>query len=341
MIRHSRVRYSAERRVVMGNNSDKDGFVELGGTEFRRVKNGLDEAQVASSISELISQRDKFRQNEEHLSSLTKLAEKTVTEADELAEEIKTEAKEQAKTEASAIITKAEEQAQRIIEEKRTEIINIATEQAEAIKTEANQEAELLLEDQKEKIQLELSNSGHQLYSHLLSELESLKQQVVGLEEGFEHKLLHPAEETSTVTIGQDEKSNEFMKLIQTEDRESTGEPDWELEILPPIDITKIMGVVTYLDGLPEVESTEIIPETDSPSIIVFLREPINLIDVMRTLPEVAQVKEDMTDTGGANTKPRKVQIVLKEKTVLDETKERLNSGISDILPNPPHSPSS
>lgn len=325
----------------MGKNSDKDGFVELGEVKFTRVKNGLDEAQVASSMNELINQRDKFRQHAEHLSSLTKLAEKTVAEADKLAEEIKAEAKDQAKAETSAIIAKAEEEAQRISEEKQTKILNIATEQAETIKTEAKQEAELLLKNQKEKIQLELSNLAHQLYSHLLSELESLKQQVVGLEEGFEHKLLHPAEETSAVTIGQDEKSNEFMKLIQTEDRESTGEPDWELEILPPIDITKIMGIVTYLDGLPEVRSTEIIPETDRPSIIVFLREPINLSDVMRTLPEVVQVKEDMTDTGDANTKPRKIQIVLKKKTTLDETEERLNSEISNILSDPSYPPSS
>jgi len=308
----------------MGKNGDKDGFVELGGTEFRRVKNGLDEAHVASFISELISQRDKFRQHEEHLSSLTKLAEKTVAEADKLAEEIKTEAKDQAKAEASAIMTKAEEQAQRIIEEKRTEIINIATEQAEAIKTEAEREAELLLENQRKKIQPELSNLAHQLYSHLLSELESLKQQVVGLEEEFEHKLPYPAEETSAVTIEQGQRRDEFVKLIQTEDRESTGEPDWELEILPPIDITKIMEVSAQLDSLPEVESTEIIPETDRPSIIVFLREPVNLIGTLETLPEVAQVKGDATDVPGANDKPRKVQIVLNGKTVLDETKEKI-----------------
>ena len=301
----------------MGKNNDKDGFVEFGGTEFRRVKNGLDEEQVVSFISELISQQDTAGQAQEHLLSLTKLAEKTVTEADKLAEEIKAEAKERAKDEANAIIARAEEQAQQIIEEKRAEIINIATEKAAAIEAEAEREAELLLENQEKKIKHELSNFAHQLYSHLLSELESLKQQVIGLKEEFDNnELPHPAEETSTVTIEQDEKRDEFVELIQTEDRESTGEPDWELEILPPIDITKIMGVVTYLDSLPEVESTEIIPETNSPSIIVFLREPINLIDVMRTLPEVAQVKEDMTDTAGANTKPRKVQIVLLGETV-------------------------
>jgi F0F1-type ATP synthase membrane subunit b/b' len=357
----------------MGKDGDKDSFVELGGFEFKKVKIGLDETQVASCINELISQRDKFRQHEEHLSSLTKLAEKTVAEADKLAEEIKTEAKDQAEAEASAFIAEAKEQAQKISEEERTKIINMATEQAEAIKSEAKQEAELLLKDQRNKIQLELNNSAHQLYSHLLSELENLKQQVVELEEGFEHKLPYPAEETITGSIAQDEKQvveleegfkhtlpypaeeigtgsiaqdekndeDEFMKLIQLGDREGTSEPDWELEILPPIDITKIMGVVNQLDSLPGVESTEIIPETDSPSIQVFLREPMNLIDIMRTLSEVDQVKEDMTDTAGANTKPRKVQLVLKEGIVQGETKERLNSEISNILADPSPPPSS
>jgi len=308
----------------MGKNSDKDGFVELGGGKFRRVSNGLDEAQVASSINELISQRDKFRQHEEHLSSLTKLAEKTVAEADKLAEEIKTEAKDQAKVEASTIITKAEEQAQRIIEEKRTEIINIATEQAEAIKTEAKREAESLLERKEKSIQPQLRDFVHRLYDQLISELESLKQEAAKSEVEFKDKLSQPSEETGTVSVEQDKRHDEFLELIRTEDRESTGEPDWELEILPPIDITKIMGVVTYLDGLPEVESTEIIPDTDRPLIIVFLREPVNLIGTLETLPEVAQVKGDATDVPGANDKPRKVQIVLKGKTVLDETKEKI-----------------
>jgi cell division septum initiation protein DivIVA len=307
--------------------------------KFKRAKNGLDEEQVVSFINELISQQDILLQHEEHLSSLTKLAEKTVTEADKLAEEIKAKATERAKDEANAIIAREEEQAQQIIEEKRAEIMNIVTEKAAAIEAEAEREAELLLENQEKKIKHELGNFAHQLYSHLLSELESLKQQVVGLEEEFDHnELPPPTEETSTVTIEQDERRDEFVELIQTEDRESTGEPDWELEILPPIDITKIMGVVTYLDSLPEVESTEIIPETNSPSIIVFLREPINLIDVMRTLPEVAQVKEDMTDTAGANTKPRKVQIVLLGETVLDETEERLNSEVSNTISGSPSS---
>ena len=42
----------------MGKSGDRDGFVKLGGYEFKRVENGLDEAQIASSINELISQKE-------------------------------------------------------------------------------------------------------------------------------------------------------------------------------------------------------------------------------------------------------------------------------------------
>ena len=97
----------------------------------------------------------------------------------------------------------------------------------------------------------------------------------------------------------------------------------FELEILPPIDITKIMGIVTYLDSLPEIKNTELIPIADKPSILVFLHEPIPLIDMLNTLPEVAEVKEDTTDTAGAEGKRRKVQIVLSEKTVSEEGKDQ------------------
>jgi len=308
----------------------------LGGCEFRRVKHGLDEAQVVSFINELISQKDTLVQREEHLSSLTKLAEKLVTEADNLSEEIKTEAIDQGKAEADAIIAKAEEQAQQMIEEKRTEIINIANEQAAAIKGDAEREAELLLENRRKSIQDELRNFVNQLHSQLVSEIDSLKQQAVALGAVFEDKLSQFAEETSPVTIEADEIRAESQELTQAIDQINIGEPEekalvsaddldttlyerepeFELEILPPIDITKIMGIVTYLDSLPEVENSELIPLTDSPSILVFLREPILLIDMLETLPEVAQVKEDATNTAGTEGKRRKVQIVLSEKTV-------------------------
>jgi F0F1-type ATP synthase membrane subunit b/b' len=315
----------------MGSNGAKDGVIELGGCEFRRVKHGLDEAQVTSFINELISQRDVLMQREEHLSSLSKLAEKTVAEADKLAEEIKAEAIDQGRAEANAVIAKAEEQAQQMIEEKRAEIVTMANEEAVAIKAEAEREAQLLLEKQAKTIQDELRNLVNQLHSQLVSEIESLKQQAVALGTVFEEKISQVVEETSPVTIVADEVRAESQEIIQTIDQTSTSEleekelvsaedadtalyerePEFELEIIPPIDIAKIMEIVNYLDGLPEVENTELIPLTGSPSILVFLREPIGLIDMLESLPEVAQVEEDTTNTADAEGKKRKVQITL------------------------------
>ncbi|HEX73894.1 MAG TPA: hypothetical protein G4N93_01935 [Dehalococcoidia bacterium] len=324
----------------MGNNGakdDKHNNIELGGCEFKRVKNGLDEAQVTSFINEIVNQRDTLVQRDEHLLSLTKLAEKVVSEADNLAEEIKTEAIEQGKAEAATIIVKAEEQSQRMIEEKRTEIVTIANEQAAAIKANAEREVELLLEKRKKPIQDELINFVHQLCGQLVSELDSLKQQAVALGAAFEDKLSQVTEETSAVTMEADDIHAQSQELIQTinqivtsepEEKASVSaddadtvpyerEPEFEVEIIPPVDIIKIMRIVNYLDSLPEVENTELIPLTDSPSILVFLREPIGLIDMLGTLPEVAEVKEDATNTAGTEGEQKKVQILLSEKAVL------------------------
>jgi len=308
-----------------------DDVIELGGKEFKRVKNGLDEEQVVPFINELIGQRDSLVQREEHLTSLTKLAEKTITEADKLAEEIKAEAMKQAEADAIELVAKAEEQVKQMIEEKRTEIINSANEEAAAIKNEAMRSAELILGEQKKKIQPEIRDFVRQLSSQILSELEQMTGQVVSLESELENKLLQFEEETGAATVEADEIPDDFMGLIKTVDKTNThepeekvalvaddlditideGEPQWELEILPPMDIMKVMSVVTHLDSLPEVEKTEIIPRSDKPSIVVFLREPIQLTDIIRELPEVTQVTEEATDNNGATGSPKKLQIEL------------------------------
>jgi len=337
----------------MAKNGSKEGMVELWGREFNLAKNGLDEAQIVSFVNELISERDQLIRRAEHLSTLTKLAEKTVVEADNLAEEIKKETAEQTRAETTAIIAKAEEQARQIIEEKRTEIITIATKEAEAIKASAEREAGLLMEHEREKIQPELRDMAQQLYRELLSQLESLKQQVTALEVDFEHKLSQPAEQASIVTMENEPSSVQVPATIQQASKveekaplsaDSQDKPTYndevELEILPPIDVKQIMGIMRYLDSLAEIENTELIPLTDRPLIIVSLREPMHLIEILRTLPEVDEAKEvadeeitAVTDADAEGMR-RKIQITLSGSSVLDETKERLGSEVSHILPS-------
>jgi hypothetical protein len=378
----------------MGNTA-KDDVIVLGDREFKRVKNGLDEVQVASFIDELIKERDKLAKSQEHIASLNRLAEMSIVEADKLAAQIKTEAAEQAKAESAAIIDKAKEQARQISEKKIAEAVQTANEQADAIKAKAEAEAVLLLENQKNKIRGELRNLVNQQFGYMLEEMESLKRQAAAVQADFGNKLSDPREENSTVTeeiaekidaaaaeitkesdttveeiakdsdtivaeIAKDsdtivaeiaekidaaaaeiaeendtvvaeeskktlgehlepsratdntEKSSELSKLLQVEEQPEEGKPQWEVEILPPFDISKIMEVVSFLDQLPEVANTEmIVPQIDMPSILVFLRKPMNVVDVLQKIPAVANVEEVTPKTAAANGRPRKARISL------------------------------
>jgi len=386
----------------MSNNAKKDGVVVLGGREFNQVKNGLDEAQVASFIDELTKERDKLAQSQDHIASLNRLAEMTVVEADKMATQVKAEAAEQAKAESTAIIDKAREQARQMAEQKIAEAVEIANEKANAIKAKAEEEAALLLENERTKIRGELHNLVNQQFGYMLEEMENLKKQAAAVQADFDNKLSKPgekdsaaaveiaeesdtivakiaeerdaaaakiaeeseaiaaeeidaaavkiaeesdaaaAEERDTIVTEESkapdehlepsratnhiEKSLDLSKLLEIEDQAELGKPQWEVEILPPFDISKIMEVVSYLDQLPEVANTEmIVPQIDMPSILVFLREPMNFVDVLQTMPAVAHVEEVTIDKAATNGEPgkgpRKVRISLSGSTTAQEKK--------------------
>jgi len=364
------------------NISVKDGVVTLGGREFKRVKNGLDEAQITSFIDELIKERDELAQSQHHVASLTKLAETTIVEADTLAKQIKAEASEQAKAESAAIIGKAREQAQQMAERKQAEIVKVANEKADDIQSQAEKKSALLLESETDKIRDELRNFLNQQFGYLLEKLESLKQEATAIQADFDNKLSQAGEEkiaeareiageksaeameiageksaeameiageksaeTMEVTeqrdaaamkedkvpdeslesirdVDQTEKSFDLASMFQGEDQAELGEPQWEVEILPPVEITKVMEVMTHLDQLHQVANTEmIVPQIDTPSILVFLREEMDFIDMLRTIPAVAYVEEVATDGDAANGKPRKARIGLSGNAMPREKK--------------------
>jgi hypothetical protein len=378
----------------MGDAAKKDSVIVLGEREFKRVKNGLDAAQVASFIDELIKERDKLAQSQDHIMSLTRLAEMTVVEADRLATQVKTEAMEQAKAESTAIIDKAKEQARQMVEKRIAEAVDVANEKANAIKAKAEEEAALLLENERNKIQCEIRNLVNQQFGYMLEELESLKQQAETVQADFGNKFSAPREDNSTATVktvkesdpivteiaeekeaaaakiteesdtlaaeeigaataeiaeesdtlaaekikvldehptpgratDHIEKGLDLLKLLEIEDQADLGRPQWEVEILPPFDIAKIMEVVSFLDQLPEVANTEmIVPQIDMPSILVFLRGSMDFVDVLQTIPAVAHVEEVTTDKAAANGEPgkgpRKVRISLSGNTTSQENK--------------------
>lgn len=344
--------------------SSRDG-IELWDRYFKRVKSGLDEEQVISFVSELVSERDILLKRQEHLASLSTLAERTIAEADNVAKQVKEETINQAKADASAMIAQAEERGQQIIEEKRAEAIALAEKEAEAIKADARRQADSLLEEKTRKVQSELRDTAQRLYGELLSQLEGLKQQVTMLETSYGETVtsFQPVRSDNPAVIGEEKSLNTgaaaevspgvgnsiLAEALETDtgelekkvpvsaaDRETTEYVGAvELAILPPSDIKQIMGIMIYLESLPQVETTELIPLTDRSLIMVFLREPMQLIEILKTLPEVGQA-EEITDgeltgiRGGARDgdKRRKVEIKLSGNSMSGGVREKINSEV-------------
>jgi cell division septum initiation protein DivIVA len=304
----------------MAKNNKHNGVVELWGHEFKKAGEGLDQGQVESFIAELMKKHEALLKRTEHLTSLTQLAEKTIVEADAVAKQVRGEAEEKARAEAKAILAEAEEKARKLAQEKKAEALAKVEQEVKAVRAKAQQEAAKMLEEKTREIQPELRKSVKRLYGELLSQLENLKQQVMVLEKELDQKLARPPERTSAAVAetspadeatGQADK--ELMELFQPA-KESDEQPEWELEILPPIDLNQILDIINYLDDQPEVEQTELIPHMERPKITVFLNKPIAMINILRELPQVANVTEDNAGTNGSDVKPRKAKIELSRK---------------------------
>jgi vacuolar-type H+-ATPase subunit H len=368
-----------------GGNRD---VIELWGREFNIVKNGLSEAQVVAFVSDLTKEHDLLGQRQEHLIALTARAERAVSEADKLAEELKVEAKKQAEeraanliaesqesakseasrlleearakadksakeledmaledgdklanelkknaeAEAKRVIGEAEAKGRHIIEQKVAEASVAASAQAEAIMSEARREASTMLAREKRRVQPQITQFTERLRGQLLSELDQFKNQVQVIELRPHPDNDQPARGggDSTAVRHQAEGRDELLDLMHGSDAPESGEPKWEIEIMPAIDIMRIMSVVSQVDGLSGVAKTEIIPQNDRTSVTVYTSSPVNVLDFLRTLPEVAHADEKKNHRE-ENTGPRRISVTLSNK----KTAKNARAG-NEVLPETP-----
>lgn len=150
---------------------------EIQRQKFGAVDNGLDEAEVAALVSNLIDQNNDLLSKQEHLRSLTKLLEKAVLKAQEEADSIRAEAEKEANAKVAAIITKAETGAEELIAEARQraeDIIKAAEEEAEAIKGPARREAKGIVAEARQKSEA-AERQSHELLIEATEKVESIK----------------------------------------------------------------------------------------------------------------------------------------------------------------------
>ena len=330
-----------------------EGIADVLGYSIKRVKSGLDEDQVISLVKQLVSERDMLTQRQEHLSSLTRLYEKTISEADELAKQIKQEADEQAQAECKTILAKAEEQRVHVIEETQAEAIAMAQKEAEVIKADAHKQIEASLKEKIEGLKSQLRGVARLLHEEVLSQFESAKQRAATFEVEFEQKLSELARQDDQASMKEDNGADTGVNsevIVQAaaqahpEDASDISKADgtaqvtemaskaadyeeWvELEILPPKDQADIDRLKTYLDGLAEVRTTELISLSEKTLVEVCLSKPIDLLGTLHGLSQVKQAEE--VEDG----EQRKIQLILSTYTHLEASKDALRNKTNDIF---------
>jgi hypothetical protein len=285
-----------------------DGVTQIGERFFSITEYGLFDEEVRSYIQELISQRDALLKRQEHMAALTELAEKTVIEANNLSQLMMKRSAEQAKADSDNILVKAEQNVQQMIEAKTAEAKATAEIEAKAIKTEAWHQANLIRREQIDFIRREAASLAQKLQNDLLANIDEIKKYLLSIGTRFETVTMDNNGISLTVTkkVNEDTAAEKGMLLNRI--------PWLEVEVLPPQDIEKIMDLISRLESLPEVKTTDLLPEIPNPLIRIFLNEPSPLAELLRTMPQIEQVIE-MTDTtefvDQNNQKRERIQVVL------------------------------
>lgn len=354
---------------------------QLWGREFEIVKEGLDEAQVKAFVAELVGEREALAKRQEHLASLTKLAENTVAEADRLSTEINKEAA----AKATAILAKAEQDAQKLAEQKRAESRAAAEREVQAIKTTAHEEAERWMTEYRQQVQQAMIEGVDKLHTQLLSGLKEVAERASALQGDRDKRLSQPVASPAPVDepvapapppapvnleeqegILQEELPQAMMaedseyrcdvleqleqvwveadarlpaapppappkrarqpeiELIDEVNIETVGkEPSKtysgkvEIEILPPLAPSQLVEIQSYLREWPGIGIAELRPKNKGYLITLVLDKPMQLVDILKQLPEVKDATECTTKAevlvGDASGKdcPRKISVTV------------------------------
>lgn len=314
--RRNKVQNNAGNSKNNSNNSsdasNNEDIFHIGDRSFRKIKLGLAEEEVRAYVEELITQRDTAMKRQEHLTALTALAEKTVIDANNMSQAMLKKTIDQAKAEAEKIRVRSEQEAEQFARATKAEAKTAAEKEAEVIKAEAHRQARLVREQQLDGIRTEAANLAQKLQNDLITNIEGMKKSVISI--GTKFMPIETNNNTTSRTASIDNKDQAASALSTGENGALLNQVPWlEIEIMPPLDIDKIMDLISQIERLPEIKTTDLLPETPNPLIRVFLNKPLALANWLRTLPHIAQVTE-LIDSNAVDRKPgekrEKIQIV-------------------------------
>jgi hypothetical protein len=302
--------------------------------------------EMLSLMEKLIAERDELLERQEHIHSMERLAIKTVSDADELAAQIKSEAEADAQSQSKDVVRRAEDQARQILEEARARALADVDEEILAKRAAAETELQAMLKERRESLGVQLKALSEGLYQQMVTHAEDSKRLLDLFEKRLEENLscaLSPAGKAvapveredagvieTTVTDEAAGPDSEFEQLVSLELDAETPDPGVavgadepgelvEIEILPPRDKDSMERIKGYLELQEEVGAASICHLTDKTSIQVRLLRPLDVEEMLSGLSEVEQIQ---TVTNKGTTK---IQVLLSAHAELERQREAIN----------------
>ncbi len=325
---------------------------QLSSRNLREAISQLDDRQIFSLIQQLIDERDTLLKRQDHLSSLSRLWEKTVTEADDIAKQVKEEAKQQAEAEAQSILAEAKQSADELLKQKQAEAIVGAQKEINATAVELKRDLDAFSARTVEELQIRLDETAKQAAEAAKAYIEALRGQFETFSKELDGRL--SALEASAgqakldtapvqpITDPQD-KPQPAASDATTAMPVSTAAPAGPeapppaqakpvasgerkvIEILSPRDMVMIDSVRAQLNDQDGVIETELQHQVDRTLIHVRLSKTVDLTYALSRMPEVERAQEVLFEG-----KPR-TQIMLGVESDIVREKNMLNNRINRI----------
>ena len=304
---------------------------------FRRhLENVEGREEMLSIVQKLIDERDELARRQEHLHSLARLFEKTVSNADDLAGQIKKEAAESAESQAREILAQAEERSQHLLEEIKSQALLETQDEVSTIRASAEREIQAAFRQQAAVFQGQVKETAERLYREMLAQAEECSSRLSVFEAELEKNLsgLHiPAVRTEDTESIRDEPRTAVREAPAKQPSSQAAAPAAspakgkaasqeklvEIEILPPRDKAAIDTISAYLNRLDEVAAADVVHMTDRTMIRVLLLQPIDVAARLSGLSEVESARDV------ADGEHSKVEIVLSVHAAMEKEREALN----------------
>ena len=308
----------------MGSNKNLT-LDQLTGHSVREALSELDDKQVLNLFQQLIDEREALIKRQEHLVSLSRLSEKTIAAADEVAHQIREEAKNQAEAQASTILNEARTNAERLLADSRNEAINSVRSDLLAARGKYLTEFDEFSAKSISEFETKITSAVESVTASMIAYSEALKGQFSTFKKELETKLGELEATSFTENPDTTPSAVETPALQEKEPEAMAGREMRIVEILAPRYKDRIDGVRAHLDLLDDVIETNVKHLVDRTLIEVTLMKPMDLTHIMSDWPEVEMV-QDMLIEGKNRT-----QVMLGVETEIAEERDILNHKINRI----------